>query len=268
MELERVAGQEALSTFIAVPSSRPLAEQETLRTEPPPEEPVPTGTALLLPQSSSTLRWVALVGLLVLLGVAAAGILFFRGKQTAGVIAPDAALAARADSGQPRRPPAKPVTTARLRILAKPPGALVTVDGKDRGVSPVTIEALPAGRKVRVQVAFKGRRPYDQQVELEAGATLILQPELLPLRVQRPPGKKKKARRVRPAGFGTLSVNTDPWSVVYVDGVRVGNTPLMKHRLAAGKHTVKLVNPGKKLSKQRSVIIRKDKHEELSLSLQ
>ena len=269
MELERVAGQQALSTFIAVPSSKPFAEQETLVTEPPPE-PAPTGTALLPPQSRSTLRWVALAGVVLLLAVAAFGIAHFRGQQPAGAVAPDAALVARPDTVPPvpaPGPKTKPATTARLHISA-PPGAQVMVDGKPRGGSPLTLEALPAG-KVRVQITLQGHRPYDQQVALEPGATLILQPELTPLTPLPVPGKKKKVRRrTAPAGHGTLSVNTDPWSVVQVDGVKVGNTPLVGHRLAAGKHTVRMVNPGTKLSKQQVVIIKKDKHHKLSLSLQ
>ncbi|HJL18892.1 MAG TPA: PEGA domain-containing protein [Sandaracinaceae bacterium LLY-WYZ-13_1] len=42
---------------------------------------------------------------------------------------------------------------------------------------------------------------------------------------------------------GTLRVNTTPWSEVYVDGRRIGNTPQMNIRLPAGRHTVTLVNP-------------------------
>ena len=42
---------------------------------------------------------------------------------------------------------------------------------------------------------------------------------------------------------GTLRVNTTPWSEVYVDGRRIGNTPQMNIRLPAGRHTITLVNP-------------------------
>ena len=140
------------------------------------------------------------------------------------------------------------------------------VDGKEVGRSPLTL-SLPAGSKVRVQVTMKGHSPYDQDVALEPGAMLLLQPHLVLLSPRPAPGKKKSVRRARPAGHGTLSVNSDPWSVVHVDGARVGNTPLMRFRLAAGKHTVKLVNPGKKLSKQQVVIIHKGKEYKLSVSL-
>jgi serine/threonine-protein kinase len=42
---------------------------------------------------------------------------------------------------------------------------------------------------------------------------------------------------------GTLRVNSRPWSRVYIDGRMVGNTPQMQLSLAAGWHTVTLVNP-------------------------
>jgi serine/threonine-protein kinase len=42
---------------------------------------------------------------------------------------------------------------------------------------------------------------------------------------------------------GTLRVNSRPWSRVYIDGRMVGNTPQMQLSLAAGWHTLTLVNP-------------------------
>lgn len=44
-------------------------------------------------------------------------------------------------------------------------------------------------------------------------------------------------------GFGTLRINTRPWSQVFVDGRLLGNTPQLGVRLPAGKHTLRLVNP-------------------------
>lgn len=53
------------------------------------------------------------------------------------------------------------------------------------------------------------------------------------------------APRVPPPveGFGTLRINTRPWSQVFVDGRLLGNTPQLGVRLPAGKHTLRLVNP-------------------------
>lgn len=59
---------------------------------------------------------------------------------------------------------------------------------------------------------------------------------------------------------GTLSVTTTPWTAVYVDGKKVGNSPLIKHKLKAGQHTVKLVNKDLEISKVIKVTIKKGKN--------
>ncbi len=269
MELERVAGQEAHSTFIAVPSSgKPFSDQETRipRGFAEPEEPA-AGTAVLPPPTNSAGRWMVAAAALMLIGLCSFGGWYVLSRRPSPPPAAEATVV-RPDARAPRQPPAKkapPKGTARLRVVTRPAGATVSVDGKPRGTAPLTIPDLPADRKVRVKAYLEGRVPYDQQVTLEPGATLILQPELALARAQ--PLKKRRPRRPRHAGYGTLSVNTDPWSVVYVDGAKVGNTPLMRHRLPVGRHTVKLINPKLKLSRQRPVMIRKDQDFTLSVSL-
>ncbi len=60
------------------------------------------------------------------------------------------------------------------------------------------------------------------------------------------------------AGIGVLRLNSRPWSQVYVDGKHVGNTPLMGHRLPAGKHDVELINPAMNMKKRLTVNIAAD----------
>ena len=43
-------------------------------------------------------------------------------------------------------------------------------------------------------------------------------------------------------GDGFLTVQTTPWSTVSVDGRPIGNTPIRRHSLRAGSHTVSMVN--------------------------
>jgi eukaryotic-like serine/threonine-protein kinase len=52
-----------------------------------------------------------------------------------------------------------------------------------------------------------------------------------------------------------LRINSRPWAQVFVDGKMVGNTPQMGIQLAAGKHTVKLVNPDMGLQKTFAVSV-------------
>ena len=43
--------------------------------------------------------------------------------------------------------------------------------------------------------------------------------------------------------MGTLRINSQPWSQVYVNDALVGNTPQMSLQLPVGRHKVTLVNP-------------------------
>ena len=76
---------------------------------------------------------------------------------------------------------------------------------------------------------------------------------------KKPPSKKKKKKDdpgdKTPSGFGYLSVSTQPWTIVYVDKKKVKNTPLMKYKLPAGKHSVTLLNNDFNIKKTYTVII-------------
>ena len=68
---------------------------------------------------------------------------------------------------------------------------------------------------------------------------------------------KPKAER-DPAGY--LTVNSSPWSYVYVDGKKLSKTtPLQRHRLGAGRHKIKLESPGAERSEEFTVDIRDGK---------
>jgi predicted Ser/Thr protein kinase len=82
-------------------------------------------------------------------------------------------------------------------------------------------------------------------------------------RVKRRPRPKAKARPAE-TGRGWLSVNSRPWANVFVDGRRVASTPVFRHALPAGDHTVQLVTAGRQ-TVVRSVIIRRDEHLNLGM---
>ncbi|MGE0789719.1 MAG: PEGA domain-containing protein [Sandaracinaceae bacterium] len=64
-------------------------------------------------------------------------------------------------------------------------------------------------------------------------------------------------------GQGTLMVNSRPWSEVYVDGRRIGNTPQTSIPVSAGRHTITLINPDFNLRERVSVTIRAGQTERL-----
>jgi serine/threonine-protein kinase len=76
--------------------------------------------------------------------------------------------------------------------------------------------------------------------------------------------RRKRARR--PGGAGTLTVNSDPWSVVYLDGRRLGMTPLYRARVPAGSHRVRLV-PAKGRRTVRQIDVAPGEHRNLGMIL-
>lgn len=89
-------------------------------------------------------------------------------------------------------------------------------------------------------------------------------------KISSPPRPSSRLSHHRPPkgkATGTLSVNSEPWSTVFVDGERVRETPLVGHRLTVGRHRVRLVNPVRKLETTRVVTVTRDTETRLSLEL-
>jgi len=66
---------------------------------------------------------------------------------------------------------------------------------------------------------------------------------------------------------GFLSLDTKPWTVVYVDGQYVGSTPLFRHRLPPGEHTLTLVNEGKDVRSEEVIEVEEGRVRKLKLVL-
>ncbi|MEM9187920.1 MAG: protein kinase [Myxococcota bacterium] len=72
----------------------------------------------------------------------------------------------------------------------------------------------------------------------------------------------------RPMGEpGTLSFNTDPWSYVYLDGRNLGATPILGHRVPAGRHQVRFENPSEGLTRRVAVEVAPGQHRRVTLDL-
>lgn len=150
-------------------------------------------------------------------------------------------------------PPAMPPV---LVIDTVPSGALLTVDGVERGKAPQTLEQLGVG-KHEVRANLDGYQPGSRSVNLErAGERVMVElalallpapvadPQPMVADAKQPPAAKappKKAARMLAAG--KLSLKTTPWTTVYLGRKKLGDTPLVNVPLPAGKHLLRLVNP-------------------------
>jgi len=75
------------------------------------------------------------------------------------------------------------------------------------------------------------------------------------------------ALAVSPRGNGWLTINSLPWSKVRLDGKVIGNTPLIKTSVRAGRHRVELLSSGGEIRKRFTVIIPRAEHRSYTFDL-
>ena len=105
-----------------------------------------------------------------------------------------------------------------LRVETTPPGALVSIDGRPRGRSPVTVQGLAVPGTRTVEASLPGRGQARQEVTLQPGQMRTLALTLQP-------------------GLANLMVTSEPLGAqILVDGTPRGTTPFSLAALPAGRH--------------------------------
>lgn len=122
---------------------------------------------------------------------------------------------------------------ATLEVVTRPPGARVVVDGAPAGTSPVVLRDRRPGRLALV-VQKDGHAPLTRTVELAAGQHRTVELFL----------ERKGGGAATPRG-GYLTARTQPYSVVYLGGRRLGETPFAAVPLPAGRHVLVFKHPGR-----------------------
>ena len=149
--------------------------------------------------------------------------------------------------------------TASLQVTTAPDGAAVTVDGAPRGTTPVTVPGLAAGSHT-VTLTKAGFTDYTGTLTLSGGKTTMLNITLIAAQgtygtpapsPQLPQGTAPAATASSteatpaPAGTGSLTVRSDPAGAsVYLDGEKVGTTPVTVRDVAPGSHRLLLTLQG------------------------
>jgi hypothetical protein len=123
-------------------------------------------------------------------------------------------------------PAATPPPPAGLRIETEPAGATVSIDGKELGVSPLTVPNVTPGLRT-VRVFRDGYAPTELSLEVAPEVALA------PLRFSLQAVDSKAAVTSEPAG-----------AAVALDGRDAGKTPLDGVRLTPGPHDVLVQAPG------------------------
>ncbi|MBI2375267.1 MAG: serine/threonine protein kinase [Deltaproteobacteria bacterium] len=146
-----------------------------------------------------------------------------------------------------------------LEIMSSPLGATVSVDGSIVGLTPMRLQMLAAGR-VKVRVEGEGCGAAEKEVELSAGRR-----QKVDLELTCPPGTKITPG---PLPTGKLSVSAPVIADVFVDGQKIGATPLLGNVVPVGEHEIRIVpiQPGRN-SQTLRVLIAKDKPVQIEAKL-
>jgi CRISPR/Cas system-associated exonuclease Cas4 (RecB family) len=139
-------------------------------------------------------------------------------------------------------------TSGRLVVTSTPAGAAVLIDGQSRGRTPLTIRGLSFATHT-VVVARSGYKNETRRVRLSPGTALgDVTVELTRLRAApaaTPP--THAAPQAAAAKTGSIVVDSRPrGATVFVDGKRLGVTPMRVPDVPAGSHTIRLELAGHK----------------------
>jgi hypothetical protein len=135
-----------------------------------------------------------------------------------------------------------------VKLVSSPPGARVSLDGKDRGRTPLVLGDLQAGQSYKVALALPGYQPETRTVV--APAPGVTDAEVVELSLA--------------ADWGQLDVSANvPIPEVLLDGKSLGQgLPLRSYRLPLGQHTVELRSRWPYLSHEVKVEIQRAGQEE------
>jgi serine/threonine-protein kinase len=171
-----------------------------------------------------------------------------RWPMAAGVVVALAIVAAFALQRAPAPPEVTPARAA-LSVDSRPQGAHVQLDSVGRGVTPLELTGLDEGAH-ELTLSLEGHASQKRSVALKASERLSVVVDLDPLaRPAEAPvdaGHRPDAPPV--ARVGKLSLDTTPWSTVYLGTRRLGETPLTNVALPAGRQVLRLVNPEQNLN--------------------
>ena len=126
-------------------------------------------------------------------------------------------------------PPAAPAA-GWLLVRSEPPGATVTVDGVDRGRTPLALSDMRFDT-YRVEVSREGFRSEATQLALTPAATVASIQIELQQGADPPPAPVVGALRVE---------SRPPGATVVIDGREAGTTPTVVSDVAAGARSVRL----------------------------
>jgi len=206
------------------------------------------------------------------IAVAAVIIWFFSGSpppepKQEPVAVPAPHQMARQKTPPPPEVPVEPVKpeppqNALLSVRSTPDGCRVELNGKAlEGTTPIVDHPVAPDSEHQVAVLCPGHLRDTRTVKGQPGEVLAL--AFAPAEeVKKPPPVPQKAPvpRTEPvAKKGKITIDTKPWTEVYLGKRKLGITPLLDIELPAGRHTLKVVNKGRGIDETMEVVVKAGK---------
>ena len=219
----------------------PIGAGEVLK--PPTERSMPGATPVGFTNTSGQLV-LGLVGTVAALGVLMLGWVAFQYRESSKPTVIEIPAA-----------PVLLVAPAELVVQSDPPGAALSLDGKEAGAAPSTLTPIEPGEHLLVATLAGYDRLTRAVTVAKAGDRVLVVLTLQPAPIAVDPAAvaaKDPAPPVTPqpaaAAKGRLTLSTDPWTHVSEGGKVLGDTPLVDLPLPAGRHQLHLVNDDQKVN--------------------
>jgi serine/threonine protein kinase len=122
------------------------------------------------------------------------------------------------------------------------------------GNTPLSIE-LDASKEHIIILNKEGYIPWRKKLKLEGKDRVSILAELIS------EGKEREKRKITSSKEGSLSLQTIPWTRIYINGRDTGQTtPLRNYPLLPGRYRITCINSEFNLSKSFSIVITPGKH--------
>lgn len=122
-------------------------------------------------------------------------------------------------------------STGQISISSSPSGASINLDGYDKGKTPATIQDVKAGSHT-LALSLDGYEDYTKTIPVEAGKITTIKATLT-------------QKGSQPTGEGSLTILSTPTGAnVYIDGEKIGTSPVKVQGVQAGSHKVLLTMQG------------------------
>jgi len=175
----------------------------------------------------------------------------------------------------PPVPDSRVAPTRQLWVTTTPPGAEVLLDGERVGRTPLLGHPIPTHKAtlvVRKQGHAEFRQPLEpgtKRVTLKVALKRLRRPDPALIQVHDPDAKKTTPHRESTCELDvfTLSAGAPMWADIYVDGKKIGPSPVFLKQLKPGPHTVEARREGHR-SRPRQVMLQPGQKQKILMELE